>query len=164
MGPMGAAQSAAKELLSSILDTVVRVLENHVIVGELLESKASQQVDMNTPRSSTPDVGWNADSEGSQVSGGYNIGFSLTVLQSECQQLICEILLATPEAASADTSVQTARLASKAPSKDKRQVVRVSFVFCSRLFSAAVKICFPMERVQFILVSFVWLIECHATT
>ncbi|KAL9261525.1 Exocyst complex component SEC8-like protein, partial [Drosera capensis] len=81
MGPMGTAQSAAKELLSSILDTVVRVLENHVIVGELLESKASQQVDMNTPRSATPDVGWNADSEGSQVSGGYNIGFSLTVLQ-----------------------------------------------------------------------------------
>ncbi|WVZ23731.1 hypothetical protein V8G54_002275 [Vigna mungo] len=42
--------------------------------------------------------------------------------QSECQQLICEILRATPEAASADAAVQTARLASKVPSKDKRQV------------------------------------------
>lgn len=40
--------------------------------------------------------------------------------KSECQQLICEILRATPEAASADASVQTARLASKAPNKDKR--------------------------------------------
>ncbi|GAB2234409.1 hypothetical protein Drorol1_Dr00003661 [Drosera rotundifolia] len=138
MGPMGAAQSAAKELLSSILDTVVRVLENHVIVGELLESKASQQVDMNTPRSSTPDVGWNADSEGSQVSGGYNIGFSLTVLQSECQQLICEILRATPEAASADTSVQTARLASKAPYKDKRNGSEDGLTFAFRFADATI--------------------------
>ncbi|WJX23825.1 Dysferlin [Trifolium repens] len=39
--------------------------------------------------------------------------------QSEWQQLICEILRATPEAASADAAVQTARLASKVPSKDK---------------------------------------------
>lgn len=43
--------------------------------------------------------------------------------QSECQQFICEILRATPEATSADAAVQTARLASKAPSKEKRQVV-----------------------------------------
>jgi hypothetical protein len=35
-------------------------------------------------------------------------------LQSECQQLICDILRATPDAASADAAVQTARLASKA--------------------------------------------------
>jgi len=34
--------------------------------------------------------------------------------QSECQQLICDILRATPDAASADAAVQTARLASKA--------------------------------------------------
>ncbi|KAK7257490.1 hypothetical protein RIF29_31509 [Crotalaria pallida] len=32
---------------------------------------------------------------------------------------------ATPEAASADAAVQTARLASKAPSKEKRQICKV---------------------------------------
>lgn len=36
------------------------------------------------------------------------------LFQSECQQLICDILRATPDAASADAAVQTARLASKA--------------------------------------------------
>ncbi|CAA0814086.1 Exocyst complex component SEC8, partial [Striga hermonthica] len=121
MSPAGAAQIAAQELLDSILDTVVRIFENHVIVGELLESKASQQVNMNTPKAMAADVSWSHDSDASHDTGGYTIGFSLTVLQSECQQLICEILRATPEAASADAAVQTARLASKAPSKDKRQ-------------------------------------------
>ena len=48
-------------------------------------------------------------------------------IKSECQQLICEILRATPEAASADATVQTARLASKAPSKEKRYVPLVSY-------------------------------------
>ncbi|KHN00869.1 Putative exocyst complex component 4 [Glycine soja] len=122
MAPGGKAQVAAKELLDSILDAVVRIFENHVIVGELLEAKASQHADLNTPKSLPVDVNWSPDSEASQVTGGYSIGFSLTVLQSECQQLICEILRATPEAASADAAVQTARLASKVPSKDKRQV------------------------------------------
>ncbi|GAU33498.1 hypothetical protein TSUD_72600 [Trifolium subterraneum] len=117
MAPGGKAQVAAKELLDSILDAV-----NHVVVGELLEAKVSQHADMNTPKSLAVDVSWNPDSEASQVTGGYSIGFSLTVLQSECQQLICEILRATPEAASADAAVQTARLASKVPSKDKRQL------------------------------------------
>lgn len=42
--------------------------------------------------------------------------------QSECQQLVCEILRATPEAASADAAVQTARLANKVPSTEKRHV------------------------------------------
>ena len=42
--------------------------------------------------------------------------------QSECQQLLCEILRATPEAATADAAVQTARLANKDPVKEKRQV------------------------------------------
>ncbi|KAK7844380.1 exocyst complex component sec8, partial [Quercus suber] len=119
MGPTGKAQSAAMELLDSILDTIVRIFENHVVVGEILESKSTHQSEMNTSRSLPTD--WNPDSEASQVTGGYNIGFSLTVFQSECQQLICEILRATPEAASADAAVQTARLASKAPSKEKRQ-------------------------------------------
>ncbi|XWS66207.1 hypothetical protein CRYUN_Cryun05aG0180000 [Craigia yunnanensis] len=124
MAPTGKAQAAAKELLDSILDSVVRIFENHVIVGELIESKSSLQSDTITPKSMSTDV--NLDSEASQVTGGYSIGFSLTVLQSECQQLICEILRATPEAASADAAVQTARLASKGPTKEKRQVTRVS--------------------------------------
>jgi predicted secreted protein len=38
--------------------------------------------------------------------------------QSECQQLICDILRATPDAASADAAVQTARLASKNTADD----------------------------------------------
>ena len=59
------------------------------------------------------------------ISSIYNL-FLNNVLQSECQQLICEILRATPEAASADAAVQTARLASKVPTKEKRQVTRIS--------------------------------------
>ncbi|XP_006485594.1 exocyst complex component SEC8 isoform X1 [Citrus sinensis] len=122
MAPMGKAQAAAKELLDSILDSVVRIFENHVVVGELLESRSSRH-DINTPKSMIADANWNPDSEAS-VTGGYSIGFSMTVLQSECQQLICEILRATPEAASADAAVQTARLASKAPSKEKSYAYR----------------------------------------
>ncbi|GFZ14697.1 subunit of exocyst complex 8 [Actinidia rufa] len=121
MAPMGTAQAVAKDILNSILDTVVRIFENHVIVGELLESKSSQQVHMNTPKSMA-EINWNPDTEVSRDTGGYSIGFTLTVMQSECQQLICEILRATPEAASADAAVQTARLANKAPSKEKRPV------------------------------------------
>ncbi|GFZ11226.1 subunit of exocyst complex 8 [Actinidia rufa] len=128
MAPMGTAQAVAKDVLNSILDTVVRIFENHVIVGELLESKSSQQVDMNTPKSMA-EINWNHDTEVSRDTGGYSIGFTLTVMQSECQQLICEILRATPEAASADAAVQTARLANKAPSKEKRPVRVLDWMF-----------------------------------
>ncbi|KAA3464668.1 exocyst complex component SEC8 [Gossypium australe] len=124
MAPTGKAQAAAKELLDSILESVVRIFENHVVVGELIQSKSSLQSDPNAQKSMSTSV--NLDSEASQVSGGYSIGFSLTVLQSECQQLICEILRATPEAASADAS-QTARLASKVPTNEKRQVTGISY-------------------------------------
>ncbi|PKI74567.1 hypothetical protein CRG98_004894 [Punica granatum] len=140
MAPAGKAQSAAKELLDSILDTIVRIFENHVIVGELLESKAAHHSDINTPKSVPADANWNPDSEGSQVTGGYSIGFSLTVLQSECQQLICEILRATPEAASADAAVQTARLASKAPSKDKRDGSEDGLTFAFRFTDATLSV------------------------
>ncbi|CAL9185668.1 unnamed protein product, partial [Musa hybrid cultivar] len=120
MTPMGAAQAAVSEFLNSILDYVIHILENHVVVGELLESKSSQQGDnMVTPKSASGDTVWGADSESSQT-GGFSVGFSLTVIQSECQQLICEILRATPEAATADAAVQTARLANKGPAKEKR--------------------------------------------
>ncbi|MBA0872091.1 hypothetical protein Goshw_006548, partial [Gossypium schwendimanii] len=124
MAPTGKAQAAAKELLDSILESVVRIFENHVVVGELIQSKSSLQSDPNAQKSMSTNV--NLDSEASQVTGGYSIGFSLTVLQSECQQLICEILRATPEAASADAS-QTARLASKVPTNEKRQVTGISY-------------------------------------
>uniref|UniRef100_M4CAX7 Exocyst complex component Sec8 n=1 Tax=Brassica campestris TaxID=3711 RepID=M4CAX7_BRACM len=122
MAPGGKAQAAAKDLLDSILDTIVKIFENHVVIGELLELKASQH-DINTPKSLPTDVNWNTDPEASQVTGGYTISLPLTVLQSECQQLICEILRATPETASADAAAQTAKLAKKAPKKDKRQVI-----------------------------------------
>eukprot|EP00257_Ricinus_communis_P003816 XP_002516393.2 exocyst complex component SEC8 [Ricinus communis] len=140
MAPAGKAQAAAKELLDSILDTVVQIFENHVVVGELLESKSAQSADMNTPRSVTIDVTWNPDSEASQATGGYSIGFSLTVLQSECQQLICEILRATPEAASADAAVQTARLASKFPSKEKKDGSEDGLTFAFRFTDASISI------------------------
>ncbi|KAL0716959.1 hypothetical protein Bca4012_066281 [Brassica carinata] len=122
MAPGGKAQAAAKDLLDSVLDTIVKIFENHVVIGELLELKASQH-DINTPKSVPTDVNWNTDSEASQVTGGYTISLPLTVLQSECQQLICEILRATPETASADAAAQTAKLAKKTPKKDKRQVI-----------------------------------------
>ena len=48
--------------------------------------------------------------------------FYVLMVKSECQQLICEILRATPEAASADAVAQTAKVAKKASKKDKRQV------------------------------------------
>lgn len=136
MAPMGTAQAAARELLNSILDAIIKIFENHVIVGELLEAKASQQADINTPRSLV-DVSFNTESE---VTGGYSIGFSLTVLQSECQQLICEILRATPEAASADAAVQTARLAGKVPSKEKRDGSDDGLTFAFRFSDATMSV------------------------
>ncbi|PKA56682.1 putative exocyst complex component 4 [Apostasia shenzhenica] len=131
MTPIGTAQSAASELLSSILDSMTHILVNHIVVGELLESKSSQQGDiMNTPKSMNGDISWNPDSESSQVTGGFSVAFSLTVIQSECQQLICEILRATPEAATVDAAVQTARLANKVPVKEKRDGAEgLSFAF-----------------------------------
>ncbi|KAF8085773.1 hypothetical protein N665_0648s0024 [Sinapis alba] len=139
MVPGGKAQAAAKDLLDSILDTTVKIFENHVVIGELLELKASQH-DINTPKSLPTDVNWNTDSEASQVTGGYTISFPLTVLQSECQQLICEILRATPEAASADAAAQTAKVAKKAPKKDKRNAPEDGLAFTFRFTDATVTI------------------------
>ncbi|XP_020701000.1 exocyst complex component SEC8 isoform X2 [Dendrobium catenatum] len=121
MTPVGTAQSAASELLSSIFDSITRILENHVVVGELLDSKSSQKSDIINTSSMNGETSWNSDSELSQAAGGFSVAFSLAVMQSECQQLICEILRATPEAATADAAVQTARLANKAPVKEKRE-------------------------------------------
>ncbi|XP_050387688.1 exocyst complex component SEC8 [Argentina anserina] len=148
MAPAGKAQAVARDLLNSILDAVVRIFENHVFVGELLESKSSQQADMNTPKSMPTDININPESDSSQITGGYSIGFSLTVLQSECQQLICEILRATPEAASADAAVQTARFASKAPSKDKRDSSEEGLTFAFRFTDATISV--PNQGVDLI--------------
>ncbi|KAL4292098.1 hypothetical protein GQ457_14G022520 [Hibiscus cannabinus] len=52
---------------------------NHVVVGELIESKSSLQSDMKTLKSMSTDG--NLDFEASQVIGRYSTGFSLTVLQ-----------------------------------------------------------------------------------
>eukprot|EP00252_Welwitschia_mirabilis_P017692 TRINITY_DN3918_c0_g1_i1.p1 TRINITY_DN3918_c0_g1~~TRINITY_DN3918_c0_g1_i1.p1 ORF type:complete len:1073 (-),score=266.71 TRINITY_DN3918_c0_g1_i1:331-3549(-) len=120
MAPMGPAQVATQELLESLMDTVIRILENHVIVGELMEAKCSIQDGSSSPKSANTDLNWNHDSDPTRATGGYSLGFCLLVLQSECQQLIREILRATPEAASADAAVQTARLANKIPAKDTR--------------------------------------------
>ncbi|RVW97664.1 Exocyst complex component SEC8 [Vitis vinifera] len=89
MAPAGTAQTAAKELLDSIWTLLFGYL-NHVVVGELLESKGTQ-VDMNTPKSVTVEVNWNHDSEASQVTGGYSIGFSLTVLQVAFLHSVCKV-------------------------------------------------------------------------
>ncbi|XP_057531492.1 exocyst complex component SEC8 [Amaranthus tricolor] len=136
MAPMGTAQAAARELLDSVLDVIIKIFENHVFVGELLEAKANQHVDINTPKS-VADVTSNTESA---VTGGYSIGFSLTVLQSECQQLICEILRATPEATSADAAVQTARLAGKVPSKEKRDGSEDGLTFAFRFSDATMSL------------------------
>ncbi|KAJ4885884.1 Exocyst complex component SEC8 [Raphanus sativus] len=139
MVPGGKAQAAAKDLLDSILDTIVKIFENHVVIGELFELKASQH-DINTPKSLPTNVNWNTDSEASQVTGGYTISYPLTVLQSECQQLLCEILRATPEAASADAAAQTAKVAKKASKKDKRNAPEDGLTFTFRFTDATVSI------------------------
>ncbi|KAK3121490.1 hypothetical protein QOZ80_8BG0654430 [Eleusine coracana subsp. coracana] len=121
MAPTGDSQCAVSQLLGSIFECLLDILENHIIVGELLEQKASSEVDnINTPHTANGDASWNPDSESSQATGGFSVAFSLSVVQSECQQLLCEILRATPEAATTDAAVQTARLANKDPVKEKR--------------------------------------------
>ncbi|CAL1374214.1 unnamed protein product [Linum trigynum] len=136
MAPTGKAQTAAKDLLDSVLDTVVRIFENHVIVGELLESKSVHG------GHSHPQSSWqtnaNLNPGAGPQAGGYSMGFSLTVLQSECQQLICEILRATPEAASADAATQTLRLGSKAPSNDNRNGSEDGLTFAFRFTDSTI--------------------------
>ncbi|XP_015649905.1 exocyst complex component SEC8 isoform X1 [Oryza sativa Japonica Group] len=138
MAPTGDAQCAASQLLSAIFECLVDILENHITVGELLEQKSSTEVDnANTPHMANGDASWNPDSESSQATGGFTVAFSLSVVQSECQQLLCEILRATPEAATADAAVQTARLANKDPVKEKRDGSEgLSFAF--RITDAAI--------------------------
>ncbi|KAI3688987.1 hypothetical protein L2E82_46933 [Cichorium intybus] len=74
MAPMGAAQSSVKELLDSILDAIGLIFDNHVVVGELLESKSSQHAPMNTPKSIVTKISGNPDSESSKDTKGYTFG------------------------------------------------------------------------------------------
>lgn len=56
--------------------------ENHIIVGDLLEQKSTSEVDnVNTPHIAHGDANWNPDSESSQATGGFNVAFSLSVVQ-----------------------------------------------------------------------------------
>ncbi|KAG2583132.1 hypothetical protein PVAP13_6KG215706 [Panicum virgatum] len=140
MAPAGDAQRAAGQLLRSIFECLLDILENHIIVGDLLEEKSTSEVDnINTPHITYGDPSWNPDSESSQATGGFSVAFSLSVVQSECQQLLCEILRATPEAATADAAIQTARLANKDPVKEKRDGSEgLSFAF--RITDAATSV------------------------
>ncbi|KAJ1258183.1 hypothetical protein BS78_10G055500 [Paspalum vaginatum] len=140
MAPTGDAQRAASQLLRSIFECLVDILDNHIVVGELLEQKSTSEVDnINTPHIANGDASWNPDPESSQATGGFSVAFSLSVVQSECQQLLCEILRATPEAATADAAVQTARLANKDPVKEKRDGSEgLSFAF--RITDAATSV------------------------
>ncbi|XP_062195955.1 exocyst complex component SEC8-like isoform X3 [Phragmites australis] len=140
MAPTGDAQLAASQLLGSIFECLVDILENHIIVGELLEQKSSSEVDnVNAPHMNC-DASWNPDSESSQATGCFSIAFSLSVVQSECQQLLCEILRATPEAATADAAVQTARLANKDPVKEKSRDGSEGLSFAFRITDAATSV------------------------
>lgn len=56
----------------------------------------------------------------------------IAYLQSECQQLICDILRATPDATSADAAVQTARLASKTDPNAAKYTKLYTFVSGAR--------------------------------
>lgn len=69
--------------------------ENHIIVGELLELKSLQQVDLNTPKVAAADINWNPDSDASHDTGGYTLGFSLTVLQVVSSLSVCHFLFNT---------------------------------------------------------------------
>jgi len=140
MAPMGPAQVSAQELLESILELAVQILENHVVVGEMMELKSTVQGKSSSPKTVNGDLSWNPDSDTARATGGYSLGFSLMVLQSECQQLICEILRATPEAASADAAVQTARLASKVPAKETRDGSEEGLSFAFRFTDAVLTV------------------------
>lgn len=61
----------------------------------------------------------------SGMASSRNLSVLCYCFQSECQQLICDILRATPDAASADAAVQTARLASKADPHVAKYVLAV---------------------------------------
>ncbi|KAH9322495.1 hypothetical protein KI387_017134, partial [Taxus chinensis] len=123
MAPRGPAQLAAQELLESILEIIIQIL-----------------ADQCHRRTVNGDLNWNPDSDAARATGGYSLGFSLLVLQSECQQLICDILRATPEAASADAVVQTARLASKIPAKETRDGLEEGLSFAFRFTDAVLSL------------------------
>ncbi|XP_024391449.1 exocyst complex component SEC8 isoform X3 [Physcomitrium patens] len=103
--PVAKLQTAAQELLESVFALVLQILENYVVVGQMMEAKALMSNGQPT---------WSNDVETNRPEGNYSLEIVLTVIQSEVWLLICDILRATPDAASAESAAQTARLGSKA--------------------------------------------------
>jgi exocyst complex component 4 len=80
--PMGKAQTAAQELLQAVLELVTQILENHVTVGELIEAKAhigDQSGGNHSLHNSN--LAWINDADTHGSTGGYSVGFALTVIQ-----------------------------------------------------------------------------------
>lgn len=115
IGPSGPSQMAAQELLESVMTTLIKVLENHVLVSSLMEAKAGEKGDtFPSPSEQSAKangvMGGGGEAEAYHAStGGYSVAFAWSCIQSECQQLICDVLRATPDGSSADAA--TARLA-----------------------------------------------------
>jgi exocyst complex component 4 len=94
MAPTGDAQWAASQLLGSIFECLVDILENHITVGELLEQKSSTEVgNVNTPHVANVDTSWNPDSEYSQATGGFSVAFSLSVVQVAITSLLSSVMI-----------------------------------------------------------------------
>lgn len=96
--PMHAAQVAAHDLLESIMQMLLQVLENHVCVCELIDKKVANVATQGSRGVSLQeqDIALNAPT------GGYSMAFAWSCIQSEVQQLICDILRATPDSATTD--------------------------------------------------------------
>lgn len=104
--PNGLAQVTAQEVLESIMKKLTLILENHIVAGELMEARAS---DRSSDVRRTPD-GDEAVSKFSASTGGYSVAFVWSCMQSECQQLLCDILRANPDGGSSETSGRSSQL------------------------------------------------------
>eukprot|EP00897_Mesotaenium_endlicherianum_P010606 jgi/Mesen1/9574/ME000065S09000 len=119
-GPTGVAQTAAQELLESVMDMLIRVLENHVLASAIMDTKAADMAQMSpvpSPTGGGPGGGGEPENY-NESTGGYS---------SEVQQLICDVLMATPDGASADAA--TARLANLRVLDDGSNGQSLSFSF-----------------------------------
>ncbi|GBG80319.1 hypothetical protein CBR_g30687 [Chara braunii] len=93
--PMEATLAAAQDLLESVFTACLHVLENHVIVGEMMDAK----LHAGGVQIQGPGVDKTAsDEDGSPHLGGYSIPFVWSCLQSELHQLLCDMLRVSPDA------------------------------------------------------------------
>ncbi|GJP40093.1 hypothetical protein CLOM_g24381 [Closterium sp. NIES-68] len=142
--PNGMAQVAAQELLESIMKKLTVILENHIVVGDLMEAKAS---DRSSDVRRTPD-GDEAVSKFSASTGGYSVAFVWSCMQSECQQLLCDILRANPDGGLSETSGRNAHLKLDSAGSMKGMMLTFSFRFNdSNTASAPVSETLPKRRV-----------------